>query len=191
MTVWTGGFMILIALFISLTSQTLRESVIESLAIWGALSGILVPIYILAVTSSRVTTRSIWVCIAACWGVSLAMTTWYLVSKRGLIGPIGESWILIPLFITLALLVIAKMNSIKRKYWLFGSILMIGYVLGMCFWYFSSHFLGGGELSFMWVGFPGFVMFMVIGYTWTIFSKQVSSEKHIGLTLWSMREKIQ
>lgn len=65
------------------------------------------------------------------------------------------------------------------------------YSISIIFWYVISHTHSqGGVLSFKWVGVPGFIVFMAIGYLSTLFTDKVDPAKHKGLTLWTMNEKV-
>jgi len=190
-TLGVGLFAIAGAIAITISSSSLRESVMESMAIWGALGTILAPAFMVAVTSRRATPKLIWNISGFCFGINFGMVAWYLFSKNGLTGPLGTSWLIIPVVVTLCIYAAATMTRFKKLLcivlrWI--ALLAAGYVGSILFWFIASRTLGGGELSFMWVGFPGTMAFLIAAYALAPFCKKIPNAKVQGLTLWTLNQ---
>jgi SSS family transporter len=189
-TLGVGIFSIAGAIGMTVSTSSLQESVIESLTLWSVLSTIVVPVFLLAVTSERINSKFVWWNCAICLGINFGMATWYILSKKGLIGPISLNWLVWPAVLSFLLILISRMVSFRKKtkiasavHWI--GLCVIGYGIGLLFWYLMSH-RGGGTLSFLWVGFPGFVSFMVCGYIGSLFLPKQEKWKTYGLTLRTM-----
>lgn len=193
LTVAIGIFAALVALAITRTSDKLEESVMEAAVIWGALGAILGPVFLLAVTTRRVTGRVIWIGTALAWGVNSGMVTWYIASKNGLDGAISESWIVVPLCVTaltIGAAVVLWALAPRRTFGLIVPVVLgLGYSSSMILWFVSGR-MHGGELSFMWVTWPGLLAFLAVGYGSLLFLNEPDERTHRGLTLFSAAEPI-
>ena len=194
LTVVIGVFAMSLALFITLSSVVLRESVVEAGVIWAALGTVVAPVFLVGFTTRRVTARTIWIVTLLTWGVNFGMTTWYVASKRGVTGPASALWVLVPLGLALVLAGVAWARSRDDRGRLFPALLWAlfpaGYAAAALFWFACSHLLGGGVLSFQWVGFPGLLVFLGLSYGSTLFKKSYDPTRTAGLTLWSQHEPV-
>jgi uncharacterized sodium:solute symporter family permease YidK len=190
-TVAIGLFATLVALAINASAQTLRESVMEAASVWGAFSVVLAPVFLLAVTTRRVNGRVIWIGTVAAWGFNAGMVTWYVASKRGLDGAISPNWIVVPACLTVLMLVAALGIGAARRRQRFGALIAAVFALAYCtattLWFLSGKH-HGGVLSFMWVTWPGELVFLVIGYGSLPFLSKPDERTHRGLTLHSAHE---
>lgn len=192
-TAGVGVFTIGMGTIIATTSETLNQSVVEAVVVFGALGVVILPAFLLAVTSERITSKAIWLLAPLCWGMNFGTVTWYITSKRGLTGPVSATWVIcslscIILFFTIGAL--RRMKGGKKTLWIALSLFPTGYTAVMIGWYIISHtHPDGGILSFKWVGIPGFFTFMILGYLSTLFTARVDPVKYQGLTLWTMKEK--
>ncbi len=193
-TVAVGAFAVGLGIVIAETSQTLRQSVVEAATIFGSLGVVILPAYLLAVTTERASSRLIWLLASFCWGISFGAVTWYSFSRTGLTGPIPACAPLIPIGLSAALLALGAAigrGGRRRGFVVAAALFPLGYGLCMGFWYLMGRFTAGGELSFQWVGIMGFVPFLVLGYGYVwLFGKKQAPEKHVGLTLWTMNAKL-
>ena len=82
-TVVVGAFAIAMALVIASVSSSIKETIVEAGTIWGAFSGVLAPIFLIAVTTRKVKGTHIIVSCLTAWAVTVGMVIWYLVAKGG------------------------------------------------------------------------------------------------------------
>ena len=195
MTVAVGAFAVGMGIIIAETSETLRQSVVEAATIFGSLGVVILPAYLLAVTTERASGRLIWTLASLCWGISFGAVTWYSFSRTGLTGPIPSSAPVIPATLSAAIAAAGGWMKLARHrgatFVVAASLFPLGYGLCMAFWYLMARCTGGGQLSFQWVGIMGFMPFLVLGYGYALlFGKKQEPKKHVGLTLWSMREQV-
>jgi SSS family transporter len=183
-----------LAIVVSVTSSNLRESVIEIGAIWGSFAIVLGPVFLLGVTSRKVTGRVIWFGITACWGATLGMVAWYSVSKSGHTGPIAAAWWLLPAAAATLLFALGRFGPAGPPHLRFAAACLgttaLGFAIATGFWYLMARHTGG-ELSFLWLSFPGLVLIFLIGYGSIPFLKHAPPSHHTGLTLWSSRHDVQ
>ena len=195
-TVAIGVFAAVVALCITATSTNLRESVMEAMAVWGALGAILGPVFLLAVTTRRVNGRLIWISTAAAWGVNCGMVTWYIAAKlmAGMDQAIPAGWIAVPACLTALLLIASAAAKATRGRVPVGliaaTVFGFAYSCAMTLW-FASGRAHGGELSFMWVTFPGVIVFLAVGYGSLPFLSEQDERAHRGLTLFSANEPVE
>ena len=194
LTVVVGVLAMGLALFITLSSKTLKESVQEAGAIWAALGAVVAPVFLVGFTTRRVNSKTIWVATLITWGVNFGMTTWYVASKRGMTDPISFTWVLIPLILAAAPCVVTALLSAgnRRSVYpgIFWAMFPAGYAIGTGFWYVASHATGGGKLSFQWVGFPGLLIFLGLAYGSVLLRGRIDETRTAGLTLWSQNEPV-
>ena len=189
-TIAIGVFAVMVAICISIVSEQLSQTVAEGAVLLMSMGVIFVPVYLIAITTRRATSRVIWRGLASCWGTHLGMVTWYVASKNGVTGPIATSWVGVPLSISAVVFLIGALIGCRVSFWrracwwlsLFG----LFYSLSMIFWYLMSELAGGGTLSFLWVSFPGFAAFLLVGYGSTLFLPEQERTKYEGLTLWTL-----
>ncbi len=188
LTLVIGLLAMSLALFITLSSGFLRQSVVEAGVIWGALGAVVAPVFLVGFTTRRVDARTIWVATLVTWGANFGMTTWYVASKRGLTGPISLAWVILPavLWAFWALLGALREATSGHGASRLGlpGLFCLGYAMSTGFWYVASH-RSGGQLSFQWVGFPGLVIFLGLSYGSLLLRKPIDDSRTAGLTLWS------
>lgn len=195
-TIGVGFFVIFWGIIIATTSENLRQSVLEAAAIFQSFTFIIVPTFLIAVTSRRANSRLIWLNLSVCCGINLMMVVWYVLSNRShapLSGPISLLWIIVPLTVTV--LIVPFLMLLRRKAFfnlaVCGMMLFsLGCSLAGSFWYVMSHYTQGGALSFQWAGFPGMIVSFVVGYACLPFCKVPPREKYFGLTLRSQNEAV-
>ena len=197
MTLGIGVFAMGLALCIAASSQALGQSIVEAGVIWGALGGVIVPVFLVGFTTKGVDATVSWLATFLTWGVNFGMTTWYVVSKRpetGITGPIGGWVVLVPLAICVISLIVSVLVRVRRERAAFYALLTAtfagGYAGAMAFWYFASHFMGGGVLSFQWVGLPGLLCYLAFCYGSLLFRRKAEPQRVSGLTLWTQNEPI-
>ncbi len=194
LTIIIGVFAMSLALFITLSSSALKESVVEAGVIWSALGGVIAPVFLVGFTTRRVNSTMIWMTTLITWGVNFGMTTWYVASKRGMTGPISAWWIIAPGAAALALAAWAAAASRAKNEplcpRLFWAMFPAGYALAAAFWFTASRVWGGGQLSFQWVGFPGFLVFLGLTYGAALLPGPIDQRRTAGLTLWSQDEPL-
>lgn len=193
-TCGVGIFAITGAILINLSSDSLGETVVEAMTIWGSLGVIMVPIYLLAVTTKRINTTWIWRLCAIAFGSNTGMIAWYLVSKNGLTGPIQSRVPLCSLIVGVLLCLIGQFlrnshlpKSARLLRWI--GVFVIGMTCTLTFWYLQSNLsAGGGTLSFAWVTIPATVLMLGAGYALLPFLPK-NQAKHInGLTLLTVKD---
>ncbi|MCP4641383.1 MAG: hypothetical protein GY851_13160, partial [bacterium] len=81
MTVVVGLFAITVAMIIASVAESIKESIMEAYTIWGAVSVVLVPVFLLGVTTRRVNSFHIVVSCMVAWLVTAGMVLWYVLSK--------------------------------------------------------------------------------------------------------------
>jgi len=194
LTIGIGLFAMSLALFITYTAEVLRESVVEAGVIWGALGAVVAPVFLVGFTTRRVNYRTIWFATLLTWGVNFGMTTWYVMSKRpdGLTGPISVIWVLVPLALAAAATVQAMLTAgPKASFHPHGlwAVFPLGYTAATGFWFVASQ-IAGGKLSFQWVHFPGFLVFLGLTYGSVLLQGKIDEKRTSGLTLWSQNEPI-
>ncbi len=189
----TGG-----GLGICIASTALKETVIEAFTIWTILGVVMNPVFLLGVTSRYITTEWIWRLAAWTFGLSFGLAAWYVISKSGFAAPLPWNPVIIAAGIAVILAVTGKTTGqftgkfIKQFInWL--AILCSGAVCALFCWGICSRYFApgdtGGALSFMWVGFPGPILFLAGGYIVAFFlARRKSKPEHECLTLWSWRE---
>ncbi len=128
MTVVVGAFAILTALLIAMVSESIEETVIEAGTIWLSFSVVLAPIFLIGVTTRKVTGTHIIIACVIAWAVTIYMVVWYLTSKGG-----------------------------------------------------------PNAISFMYVGFPGFLTMLLVGYVPALLPGKPDPGKTDGLTLWTLK----
>lgn len=189
LTVIIGIIGVALAITISSTSTSLRESVIEIGAVWGSFAIVLGPVYLLAVTSRRVNRQVIWCSITASWGATCGMIAWYTLSKSGQTGPISAQWWIIPAVAVALLGAIVMLMHLSRLRGILAvsclAMFLAGSTITLSFWYTMASTTNGGELSFLWLSFPGLVLMFLIGYGSILFLPEADAVRHTGLTLWS------
>lgn len=195
LTVVIGIFAMSLALFITYTSGILRESVVEAAVIWGALGAVVAPVFLVGFTTRRVSSGTIWFATLLTWGVNFGMTTWYVMSKRegGLTGPVSSTWVLVPLAVAAIATVLAMLNAGPKASFhphALWAVFPLGYAAATGFWFIVSHVSGGGVLSFQWVHFPGFLVFLGLTYGSVLLRGKIDETRTNGLTLWSQNEPI-
>ena len=129
MTLAVGLFTIGMALIISHVSESIGDTIMEASKVWMAFMLVIPAIFLLGVSSRRVTAKHALIAAVVGWVATGGMTTWYLLSKAA-----------------------------------------------------------GKPISFMYVGPPGLIMALIVGYVLSIFSKPLSSERLENLTLWTLRK---
>jgi len=130
MTVVVGVFAVAVALLIATVAESIKDTIMEVNAIWGAFSAVLAPIFLIGVTTRKVKPIHIIVACVTAWIVTCVVVVWYLTSKGG-----------------------------------------------------------PKPVSFMFVGFPGLVVMLVMGYLPVFFPGKVDAEKTKGLTLLTLDKK--
>ncbi|MBT4820309.1 MAG: sodium/solute symporter [Lentisphaerae bacterium] len=196
LTLLIGAIAMGLALCIATSSKALGQSIVEAGVIWAALGGVVVPVFLVGFTTRGVDAAVAWLATMLTWGVNFGMTTWYVASKRpeGLTGPIGLAWPVVPLLagILFGLAVLAYRKRSGRLAFRFAlpATLFAGYTGAMLFWYLASHHLGGGVLSFQWVGLPGLLTYLAFCYGSLLVRRNVIPRNTIGLTLWTRDEPI-
>jgi len=188
LTVCIGVLGAAFAIAIEFTSSSLRESIIEIGAIWGSFAIVLGPVYLLGVTSHRITARVVWVGILVCWGSTLGMVCWYVRSKMFLdTGPALAAWWAVPLVVVALSMVAYVLTRRSHHRHAFALIGVTAGAAGFCvagiLWYAMSHATGGGELSFLWISFPGLILMLLICYGSIPVLPEPTSRRHVGLTL--------
>ena len=82
MTVIVGLFAMAVALLIASVAGSIRESIMEAYTIWGSISIVLAPVFLIGVTTRNVTAGQILISCIAAWIVTGGMVAWYLISKQ-------------------------------------------------------------------------------------------------------------
>jgi Na+/proline symporter len=184
-TVVLGLIFMGLGLMIAASAESLRQSVVEAVTIFNALLVVMVPTYLLGVTTRRATAPLIWRLAFLGWGLNFGMIAWYMVSRTGLTGPIPAEKMIPPLVVALGVFAVGL--ALRRHRWSrfirWGALLPFGYCLSMGFWYLTARITGGGELSFQWTGLPGLLAFFILGYGAIPFMKPQEDVKTKGLTL--------
>lgn len=194
LTVMIGVLGAGLAILVSFTSSNLRESVIEIGAIWGSFAIVLGPVFLLGVTSRKVTGRVIWFGVTACWGATLGMVAWYSVSKSGHTGAIADAWWVAPAVVAAICFATARVGTTGPRQLRFVAACLgttaSGFAIATGFWFIMALYVGG-ELSFLWLSFPGLVLMLLIGYGSIPFLRDQPVSHHTGLTLWSSLHEVQ
>ena len=121
---------------------------------------------------------------------------WYMVCKasNGITEAIPCIYPLIPFCIALVLWIVYacfRKRCLVAATTHFAALAALGFSIMLGFWFVMSNYGGGGELSFKWVGLPGFATFLIGGFGWAaLFGKEQPCEKHQGLTLWSLKKEL-
>jgi SSS family transporter len=190
-TLYIGIFATVLGIMIAMFSETFKQSVVEAATIFEALAVVILPAYLLAVFSKKASSKIIWNMAFLCWGINFGGVAWYMVSKAntGITGAIPITFPLVPFIISIVLwaaFALFKKYRIISAIAHFSALTAFGFSIMLCFWFVMSNYGSGGELSFKWVGLPGFATFLVVGFLWTaLFGKKQPPEKYEGLTLWS------
>ena len=129
MTVVVGVFAVAVALLIATVAESIKDTIMEINAIWGAFSAVLAPVFLIGVTTRKVKPIHIIVACVTAWIVTACVVVWYVTSKGG-----------------------------------------------------------PKPVSFMFVGFPGLVVMLVMGYLPVFFPGRPDPEKTDGLTLWTLKK---
>lgn len=205
-TLIVGVFAMSFGITVSMTSESLGQSVVEASTIFYALTVVVLPAFLFAVLSKRASSTMIWTLASLCWGMNFGTTTWYIVTKYtaerwhsglplGLAGPISAWWFGIPVLIAAALFGLWKLAAKRDKSMHIGrlgiALFFLGYGLANILWYMCSHFVswtGPKALSFQWVGVPGILTFFIAGTIYLAFSKPQPAYKYQGLTIGTMHE---
>jgi len=187
-TVIVGFVAISLGFLVAESASTLRQSVVEAVAIFGSLTTIIVPIYFLGVTTRRADAKLIWRLSFLAWGLNFGMVAWYLASRMGGTGPI-PSWAVLPSII--ATIGVHALGCVRRgrrgaPFIRMGALLPLGFTISVIFWYFTARLTEGGELSFQWIGLLGLLAFFVLGYGAVFFLPEQRKAKTNGLTLWDV-----
>lgn len=194
LTLAIGVFAAAVAMSVTALSENLRDSVMETSVVWGALGVVLGPVFLLGVTTRRVTGRMIWIGTAAAWGINCGMVTWYIASKNGLDRAIPLSWVAVPASLTAVMVIVALASGSRQRHRSLSAVVPavfgLAYSSAMVLWFISGQ-LRGGQLSFMWNTFPGLLLFLLIGYTSVLFGKKPDECTHKGLTLFSADEPVE
>jgi SSS family transporter len=197
-TVLIGVIATLGGLGICIASTALRETVNEAFTIWTILGVVMNPVFLLGVTSRYITTAWIWRLTAWTFGLSFGLAGWYVISKSGFTAPLPWNAVIIAAAVTFILAVAGKLAAklprqlIRQSVnWL--AILYGGLTGALLSWALCSRYFGpgdtGGALSFMWVSFPGPLLFLAGGYIVAfVLARKHGEPEHGCLTLWSWRE---
>ena len=129
MTVVAGLFAVIMALIIAGVAESIRDTIMEVNAIWGAFASVLAPIFLIGVTTRKVKPIHVIIACISAWVVTAFVVVWYIMAKNG-----------------------------------------------------------PRPVSFMFVGFPGLVVMLVMGYLPALFPGKVEPEKTDGLTLWTLKK---
>ena len=193
-TLYIGIIAILLGVMIAEFSDTFKQSVVEAATIFEALAVVILPAYLMAVFSRKASSKIIWNMAFLCWGINFGAVTWYMVSRaeNGISGPISIYYALIPFIIATLLFIssfVSAKKSILRATFHFAGLLNSGFASMALFWFIMSNLGGGGQLSFKWVGLPGLMVFLIVGFGWAFFfGKEPEKSKYEGLTLWSLKK---
>jgi SSS family transporter len=184
-TVIVGLVFMALGLVIAVSAEALRQSVVEAVTIFSALLVVMVPTYLLGVTTRRATSGLIWRLSFLSWGLNFGAIHWYTASRTGLHGPIPSIAVVPPLAVAVAAFAIGWVLKARRgsRYLRMGSLLPLGYAVSVAIWWAVSNVTGGGALSFQWTGIFGLLAFFVIGYVATLFLPEQEKVKTNGLTL--------
>jgi Na+/proline symporter len=195
-----GVIMISVGVLSYLSAETFGQSLVEVGTVFGILEVVMLPAFVFAIFSKRVTTSIIWLTAAICWGMNTGGVHWYSASNNvdnPLIGAIPFSYVLKPLIAAAVLAAISILfRKLKRQFfaqlftgfWLFFA----GYTSMIFFWYLCAKYLGGGKLSFQWPCTPGFVCFFLFGtIAIKIWGKTPESSRYVGLTMGTCKEEMQ
>lgn len=183
---------------ICIASTVLRETVSEAFTIWTVLGVVMNPIFLLGVTSRYITTAWIWRLTAWTFGLSFGMVGWYVISKSGFVVPLPWNTVAMAAGITVILAIAGTLagkltRQLTRQFINWFAILCGGATCALFCWALCSRYFNpgdtGGALSFMWVGFPGPILFLIGGYVIAcIIARRQKEPQHECLTLWSWRE---
>jgi len=80
-TVVTGVLAVLIGLIIASANQRIGQTMMEVTALWFAYFLPVWVIFFLGVTSTRITTKHIFICTGLAWAITTLMVVWYIISK--------------------------------------------------------------------------------------------------------------
>jgi SSS family transporter len=191
-TVVVGLIFMGLGLIIAVSASALRQSVVEAVTIFNALLVVIVPTYLLGVTTRRATPRLIWLLSFLSWGMNFGTIHWYMASRTGLTGPIPALALLPALATSVAVYAVGRVLRRRRgsRFIRMGALLPLGYTFSMLAWYLVARFTGGGALSFQWTGIFGLLAFFVIGYGAVLFLPAQDEVKTQGLTLWDAEGEV-
>ncbi|MBN1558336.1 MAG: sodium/solute symporter [Lentisphaerae bacterium] len=191
-TVVVGLIFMGLGLVIAVSAEALRQSVVEAVTIFNALLVVMVPTYLLGVTTRRATATLVWRLAFLSWGLNFGTITWYTASRTGTTGPIPLLALVPPLAATAAVYAIGRVLRRRRgsRFIRMGALLPFGYTLSVLAWYCVPRATGGGALSFQWAGIFGLLAFFVIGYASVCFMPVQAAVKTRGLTLWDAEGEI-
>lgn len=200
-TIVIGALAICQGLLVTLSSDWLRQSVIEASTIFSIFNAIILPAFLYAIFSKRASTMLIWVASGLLWGMKIGTVTWYMLSTNAVNrwqegmplnfgGPIRFT---IPacVFAT-GLLAIFLWNRLRNRTKPFHTFLMIlptmitGFGCGLLIWATFSN-LSISEtpraVSFQWLGLPADILFILLGIIWLNVGKVQPREKWQGMIL--------
>jgi SSS family transporter len=197
-TVLIGAIATIGGLGICIASTALKETVSEAFTIWTILGIVMNPVFLLGVTSRYITTAWIWRLTAWTFGFSFGLAGWYVISKSGFTAPLPWNTVILAASITAVMtisgMLIKKLSKdLIRALVKWFAILCGGAAFALLCWALCSRYFEpgdtGGALSFMWVSFPGPILFIVGGYIVAyVLSRRQRKPEHECLTLWSWRE---
>jgi len=168
MTVVVGVFAVGVALLIAGVAESIRDTIMEVNAVWGAFAAVLAPMFLIGVTTRKVQPKHI---IAGCitaWIVAGFLVAWYLMSKQGMDGLTANN---------AAARLVQGVFGEPVADWAHGT--STAAVVGRA--------LFSRPVSFMFVAFPGLVVMLVIGYIPALLPGKIDPEKTDGLTLWTLK----
>lgn len=82
MTVVIGAIAVFFSLLIASANTRIGQTMIEVASIWFAFFNVVWPIFLLGVTSVRITAKHIFISVAVSWTVTACMIVWFLLSKN-------------------------------------------------------------------------------------------------------------
>ncbi|NMA43191.1 MAG: hypothetical protein GX946_07400 [Oligosphaeraceae bacterium] len=200
-TIIVGVLAIGQGLLVTLSSDWLRQSVIEASTIFSIFNAIILPAFLYAIFSKRASTMLVWVASGLLWGMKIGTITWYMLSTNavnrwqegmplGYGGPIGFT---IPVCVFVAgLLAIFLWNHLRDKTRPFHTFLMTlptmitGFGAGLIIWAISSNLCIGDTpraVSFQWLGVPADILYILLGIIWLNVGEIQPKEKWQGMIL--------
>jgi len=161
MTIGISFIGMLMAAGLTFTSEALRQTMIESNAIWGFLGVIIAPIFLFAVLNRHITSRMIWDATALAWGLNGVMAIWYVASKSSIFLQDHVGYLAV-ISLAVVLVAISPIN-LRQSLAQFMLSLFKGAILGLIVWLCCEMAFGRGELSFQWISWPGQLLFLLVG----------------------------
>ena len=205
-TVVFGALSVGLGLLITISSQWLRQSVVEASTIFNVFDAIVIPAFLFAALSRRASARLVWVTAGTLWGLKFAMITWYSLSNAavkdwrpgldmGWAGPLDWTWAAFPLAAGLLLFTgwvrLARRNARGATLSLLAACMAGGYGAGLLVWAgLSRRYITDTPLavSFQWLGFPSMVCYAALGLIWLTLGPVQEKSRYQGLTLFDPGE---